>query len=649
MLLSGPITAQDDCVQLKTLLKVIDAHHISPKDLDSTAYEPILKLFLNQLDSRSLYFVQKDIDQILNEANEHGICGMLSKIIEKSSTRIDQLDNRLKNLVITDYEAFPEALHFSSNDSLVLATEDDSLSKRWLQYMHYRILNSYFDSTDSIHADINHFKQQFKSKFSELRDESIEHEYCRLEKLNKKRQNDENYIRNLFFQSIATYYDPHTQYLDNHSIAEIENSLSERKLSLGLSYNIENNGKLIISGIQPGGPAWFSDQIHESDEITQISTGQSTLANFGCRDLKDVYNMTESLEPLIIKLDIKRADGTLHSVELTTTEIDNLDNVISSYLLKGESKIGYLRLPSFYSNFDYYRPEGCAEDLSKELLFRMNDNIDGLIIDLRNNGGGSLAEAIALIGLFVDYGTVGIIENREDLASIKDMHRGTIYDGPLIIMVNSLSASASELLASALQDYNRAIVVGSRSFGKATAQGILPLSKEEQVKVTTGRYYRINGSTLQAKGVTPSIPLPDKLMGLSIGEKNYPHHLKPKTVVKKVFTKKLEALPLGELQKRSQFRVDSSRYFQEISRFTNFIEPIVNKHAYDVTFESSYHFHKNWRAAFRNTEKISKEPELPYDIETNLPDHDIQIKYLKSDYHLLEAYYILTDYLEINK
>lgn len=306
----------------------------------------------------------------------------------------------------------------------------------------------------------------------------------------------------------------------------------------------------------------------------------STETDLSCSRTFDVEQLLNDPAHNTILLTVAKRNGNTINVSLTKAMIQIDENTITSFILEGEQKIGYIYLPGFYTDYTHTYPLGCANDVAREIVKLKKENISGLILDLRNNGGGAIYEALGLFGIFVNEGPFAISYHKGDKPRLlKDMNRGTIFNGPLALMVNGESASASEMLAASLQDYNRAIIVGEKTFGKSTGQIILPLDssinstnanlyKNESelgfIKVTTGKYYRINGQTAQLKGVIPDIELPEIHTATSEREADYLHALSSDSVNKKVYFTPLPKLPITELNKKSHTRTGQQPNFTQI-------------------------------------------------------------------------------------
>ena len=241
-------------------------------------------------------------------------------------------------------------------------------------------------------------------------------------------------------------------------------------------------------------------------------------------------------------------------------------------------------MPGFYTEWENESGSSCANDVAKEIVKLKKENIDGLVLDVRFNGGGSVGEAMDMIGIFIEEGPVAGEKMREGkVIYLKDPNRGTIYDGPMVLMVNGQSASASEMLAASLQDYNRAVIVGSNTYGKATMQQMFMLdtftkkppkagNEKDMVKITTGKLYRLNGGSAQLNGVKPDVELPDAFDAIDYREKFSPLALPSEPVAKNNYYKPLSSLPVSELAKRSATRINADKEFEKIRKFIDIMK-----------------------------------------------------------------------------
>jgi carboxyl-terminal processing protease len=358
-----------------------------------------------------------------------------------------------------------------------------------------------------------------------------------------------------------------------------------------------------------------------------------------------------------VTLTIKGINGQIKTVSLTKGKIELNENTIKSFLLKGTKSIGYISLPGFYTQFEDHSNKGCANDIARELIKLKKEKIDGLILDLRFNGGGSLYEALSLAGIFIDAGPVALMqETGQPVVTLKDLNRGTIYDGPLVIMVNGFSASASELVSAVLQDLNRAIIVGKQTYGKATGQVIMPIDKNSPersgyLKVTNERIYRITGKSLQKKGVSPDIFMPDFLESITERERDFASALNADSVVKKSYYTPLPSLPIAELSVKSKTRIATAKSFASIQQAENIFSQSI-----PLQLKEFAQYNQALDTLMESLGKLTQQN--LYQVQQNrfdnsllsIDDHkrEINEEVLKEIQHSVfieEAYLILLDYL----
>ena len=398
-------------------------------------------------------------------------------------------------------------------------------------------------------------------------------------------QGIENIIGNIYCATLASCYDPHTEYFPPDVKTAFESLLGNKPSVFGFALGEDEDGKPEIGHLQPGSPAFLSGQINEGDKILSIKWENKEAIDVSDASMEEINQMLGALGGDKVTITVRKADGTtkqatLHKEKMETADED--ENRVKGFLLKGSKTVGYISLPDFYSDWaNESGVNGCANDVAKEIIKLKKENIDGLILDLRYNGGGSVREAVELVGIFIDAGPVAQFKMRDaKIATLKDVNRGTVYDGPLLVLVNGSSASASELVAGSLQDYNRAVIVGSPTYGKATGQVILPLdttvnlekdnSKKEAssyIKITTSKLFRVNGTTAQMKGVVPNIILPDPTDLQKEREANEKFALATSNVDANKYYTALAPISVSAAQLIAKKEMDSSAYFKEMIQY----------------------------------------------------------------------------------
>ncbi|RZJ30359.1 MAG: peptidase S41, partial [Flavobacterium sp.] len=382
-----------------------------------------------------------------------------------------------------------------------------------------------------------------------------------------------------FLDIFCTYFDPHSNYFALDAKANFMSALSTSNLSLGLELGMNEKDEIIVSEIIPAGPAAQSKQFDKDDVILKISDRDGREYIVSCTPTETIGDIIFSDANREIKITIRKKDGSQRDVALVKQVMKATENSVYSFIAEKKSRVGYIKIPSFYSDFDGESLQGVAQDVATEIAKLSKDGIDGLVLDLQDNGGGSMDEAVRLAGLFIDSGAVAVAVNNNGRQEIlKDYDRGIYYGGPIVILVNGESASASEFFAGAMQDYRRALIIGATTLGKASVQTILPVDRKQQefVKVTVQKFYRITGESGQIKGIVPDVHLPVIYDSIMPREKEFKNALKYdfiKTNVGRI-------RKYGDIKKnivsKSQSRVNASRRFNDINAINHQVNRIYS-------------------------------------------------------------------------
>jgi carboxyl-terminal processing protease len=479
-----------------------------------------------------------------------------------------------------------------------------------------------------------------------------------------------DHVKEAYLVAVARAYDPHTAYFSPAEKESFQSALSSENKSFGFLIE-EKEGKVIIHQLVPGGAAWRSGELHRNDQVLQFQIDGREPVDVSLFSADELSEMLESSSAQRLTIRIKKSDGNIKTLQLNKQKVDTEENIVKGFVLKGAKNMGYISLPDFYTSWDEESGSSCADDVAREIVKLKKEKIDGLILDVRYNGGGSMDEALQLIGIFINEGPLmGIKRKDAKLQFLKDPNRGTIYDGPLVVLINGQSASASEALASTLQDCQRAVIVGSTSFGKATMQQILPLdttagdrmvpSPLGYLKVTTGKLYRLTGNTAQLKGVQPDVLLPDAYDILDSREQSLPQALPADTVKRNEYYKPLPALPIATLAQLSEQRVKASAGFSTILQSMQQLSNQMRSPTQTVPLRADA-FEK-WRRQYdsameMNTGKGTSHAHFAvanhqYDmqrLQSNTYANEMNtlfIKRLQEDLYLEEAFRILTDLIQ---
>ncbi|MCK7553488.1 S41 family peptidase [Chitinophaga sedimenti] len=312
--------------------------------------------------------------------------------------------------------------------------------------------------------------------------------------------------------------DPHTDYMPPADKRYFQEMMAGKFYGIGAQL-LEEDGRIKITSIVTGSPSWKQGQLKAGDVITKVGQGDKEPVDITGYAVEDAVKLIRGGQGTEVKLTVKSTDGTIKQVSIIRDEIILDETFAKSAIINGEHKIGYIYLPDFYADFNDRDGASCAKDVAKEIKKLKAEGVEGIILDLRFNPGGSLPDVVEMAGLFVPDGPMVQVRSRGNRVQVQsDRDKSVQYEGPLAIMVNEYSASASEIMAAAMQDYKRAVIIGSNTFGKGTVQRLLELDgfmKSDALgslgglKLTVQKFYRINGGSTQLKGVEADIQLPD--------------------------------------------------------------------------------------------------------------------------------------------
>lgn len=570
------------------ITKMANKFHVQPRILDNEFSNNIYTSLLKKLDDDKIIFTQEDIklfeeyrfkidDEIAAQKT-----AFLQLLIATYTNRLRQSDTIADNIL-------KQPINFNSVEKYTVQEDTTyptniaalkvKLYKNFKYKIAYEIAYIISETKDVVRQKkiIDSTQIIFRKKIAEGFKRNIQKELQAAGGISQM-------ISREYCNTIATCYDPHSAYMTLTDRDNFEGELGKKKMIFGFNLDEDDEGKITIKNLAPGSAAFKSGMINKGDKMIAIQWDGSQpidVSNASGAEISEILASSNHSKATITFL---KADGTKRQVDLAkeqqTDETD--DNKVKSYLLKGDKTIGYISLPSFYEDWeDKHSINGCSNDVAKEILKLKKENIDGLIVDVRFNGGGSVMEAVDLAGIFIDAGPIAQIKLKEPKPfTLKDGNRGTIYDGPLTLLVNGFSASASELLAGTLQDYHRGLIVGSTTYGKATGQRILPLDTTINLndnidniktpaflKLTLSQVYRVSGATSQFKGVVPDIILPDATDAYNTKEKNEPFAIPSSNIEANKYYIPNNPLPLDLLQQKAIIYQQEEPYFSTITSF----------------------------------------------------------------------------------
>ncbi|HEY1193976.1 S41 family peptidase [Flavobacterium sp.] len=563
---------------LNKINALIQAEHFRPKPVDDSLSVFVFDNLINELDpSRNIFFKSEydelakkyryNIDDLILK-NDCNFLSDIKSVYVNGLVRTKKVLEKIQTLPI-DYTKKDTIRFYKKSFAFYLKKED--IEKVWVKKLRYQILDDIAETSDNLDS----LKANFKSIEMASKNKILTNEICRFSTLLETDTKQEEKFYNFF----CTYFDPHTAYFSDDSKTSFMASLSKEHLSLGMTVNLNDKNEIIIDEVDPNGPAYQTGQVKKGDQIISISNQKETL-QVSCASLESISTMILSEANKHITLTLKRNSGKSFDVYIEKQVMKDEDNSVFSFIIGKDSKIGYIKIPSFYADLDGNSRKGCADDVAREVIKLERDNIKGLVIDLIDNGGGSMEEAIKLAGMFVDYGPLSIVvDNHNEKSVISDPFKGVIYRGPIVVLINSNTASASEFFSSIMQDYNRALLLGSSTLGKATMQTILPLDEQNTdfLKITINKFYRITGKSHQYIGVKPDVVLPEFYEDIFQKESDFPTAMKNDSITPflkyKTYVKRNL---IDKIAKNSSARLSDNYFFDNIKKINLKIDQLVN-------------------------------------------------------------------------
>jgi carboxyl-terminal processing protease len=569
----------ETCEMLNKINALIQAEHFRPKPVDDSLSVFVFDNLINELDPSRNIFLKSEYDELakkyrynLDDLILKKDCNFLTDIKSVYLNGLVRTKKVLEKIQITpiDYAKKDTIRFYKKSFAFYLKKED--IEKVWNKKLRYQILDDIAETSDNLDS----LKANFKSIEMASKNKILTNEICRFSTLLETDTKQEEKFYNFF----CTYFDPHTAYFSDDSKTSFMASLSKEHLSLGMTVNLNEKNEIIIDELDPNGPAYQTGQVKKGDQIISVSNQKETL-QVSCASLESISTMILSEANKHITLTLKRNSGKSFDVYIEKQVMKDEDNSVFSFIIGKDSKIGYIKIPSFYADLDGNSRKGCADDVAREVIKLERDNIKGLVIDLIDNGGGSMEEAIKLAGMFVDYGPLSIVvDNHNEKSVISDPFKGVIYRGPIVVLINSNTASASEFFSSIMQDYNRALLLGSSTLGKATMQTILPLDEQKNtdfLKITINKFYRITGKSHQYIGVKPDVVLPEFYEDIFQKESDFPTAMKNDSITPflkyKTYVKRNL---IDKIAKNSSARLSDNYFFDNIKKINLKIDQLVN-------------------------------------------------------------------------
>lgn len=542
-----------DKLLLDLITYVLERGHYEPKDLNDNFSSNVFDDFVDILDPTKRYFIASDIRefekyrfQIDDEIKNTDIT-FFNIVYQRLMKRMDEAKGIYKEVLSEPFDyTIQETINIDYEDQ-EYASNKKQLKERWRKQLKYNTLGVFDNKVENKWVEANQSAKTGGDVVSKaLTFDEISGAVDRVTTEKEARENTENTLDEFFdfigdlerkdwfvqyINTIVDEFDPHTFYFAPDDKEKFDIGMSGKFEGIGARLQKKPEGARIMEIIS-GGPVWREQSLEVGDEILKVGQdGEEPIDIVGMR-LDDAIKLIKGQKGTIVDLTVRRVDGTVEEVSITRDVVMLEESYAKSATVKGnDHKYGLINLPKFYVDFEDYTERNAASDVAKEVDRLKEEGVEGIVLDLRDNGGGSLKTVVEMAGLFIKDGPIVQVRSSGQRKEVhEDKDERIQWDGPLVILVNELSASASEILAAAMQDYKRAVVIGSKqTFGKGTVQNVIPLdnivrSNEHgdlgAIKLTTQKFYRINGGSTQLEGVKSDIVVPDRYSYIDLGERD---------------------------------------------------------------------------------------------------------------------------------
>ena len=650
-----------DKLLMQLITYVLEEGHFSPKELNDEFSNQVFAAYLDQLDPFKRYFYAADIkefevykDQIDDQLKTYDLAFFnltherLLKRIEESQMIYKEVlakpfDYNIDEDINTEYkklayvksknemrDRWRTQLKFSTianYDDLISQQENTFSTKKKVQKMTYDedgLPNTEIDEDKVVKEPTASVELKEKKSLPELEAESRKTTLSSLNELYDyiNERNREDWFA-VYLNAIVAEFDPHTFYYAPEDKERFDVAMSGKFEGIGARLQ-KKMDVVTIMEIISGGPAWKQNKMEAGDQILKVQQedGEPAVSIVGMR-LEDAVKLIKGPKGTKVILTLKKVDGSIEDLTIAR-DIVELEEVYakSSTVTKDNKKFGVINLPGFYVSMDDYNKRNAATDVKLEIERLKKEGIEGLVLDLRNNGGGSLQTVIDMAGLFIKEGPIVQVKTTGGQKEVlRDKDKSIAWDGPLVILVNENSASASEILAAAMQDYKRALVIGSKqTFGKGTVQTVLDLNRMVRnntsgdmgaLKYTIQKYYRINGGSTQLEGVKSDVVVPDRYSYIALGEKNQDNPLAYDKIDATNYNVWENNTGFQKAIDNSNARISKNEQLKLIDENAKWIKRIRDKEEYSLKYDT-------YKAALKLNEDEAKQFEKLSDYKTNL-------------------------------
>ncbi len=606
-----------DRLLMEVVKYVVEKGHYKKISIDDNLSENLYHSFIKQLDNQKRFFLKSDIREfekykyLLDDQIKEYDLSFFNLVYQRSKIRIQEAKSYYEELVNNKF-------NFNLNENIDLdfekkeyARSKSEIKNRWRKQLKFSTLDI---ATLKLGDTLSIINDRIYNESIAIVKKNTEDYFEFITDLDR----DDWYSN--YLNAFLTQLDPHTFYFQPEDKERFDVNISGKFTGIGARLT-KTEGNIKVVEIIIGGPVWKDKLLDVGDIIIKVAQENEEPVDIVGMKVDDAIKLIKGPEKSIVSLTVKKLDGSIKEVQITRALVELEELYAKSTLIEEDDiRYGYISLPKFYVDFSNYKNRNSAEDVKNEIIKLKNNGIEGLILDLRNNGGGSLQSVVDMTGLFIEKGPivqVKSIGNRKQV--LYDRNSEIVWDGPLVVLINEMSASASEILAAALQDYERAVILGSKkTFGKGTVQNVIDLNKFISnsdfdlgaLKITTDKFYRINGESVQLEGVKSDVIVPDSYMHIFNGEKDEENPLAWDKIDPAMYNPWINEGSLDFISSNAQSRVNDNNYLKLISKRADWIEKQQKNKTIPLKFLTYQNYldeNKNKTKEFESLSKYSND------------------------------------------
>ncbi len=693
-----------DKLLIQLITYVLEQGHFNPKDINDDFSKNVFKGYLEQLDPFKRYFYESDIQEFkayedkLDDQIKAYDLSFFNLTYDRLLKRLEESKGIYKEVLSHPFD-FNVKEEFSTDyKNLKYVNSKKDMTNRWRQQLKFSTIANYDDlisQQEDSYTDKKHLNSVGDLEMDNVLDEPVEQPIKKVDKKEKSLEKksikeleedartatlkslDELYDFinerqrkdwfSVYINAIVEEFDPHTFYFAPEEKDRFDVAMSGNFEGIGARLQ-KKMDVITINEIISGGPAWRQNEMEVGDQILKVKQDNNEPAvNVVGMRLDDAVKLIKGPKGTNVILTMRKVNGTIEDLKIMRDVVELEETYAkSSLVIKDGKTFGVINLPKFYVDFEDYNKRNAASDLKLEIERLKEQGMEGLVLDLRNNGGGSLQTVVDMGGLFIKDGPIVQVKSAgEEKEVLVDKDKSIVWDGPLVILVNELSASASEILAAAMQDYKRAIIIGSKqTYGKGTVQNVLDLNRMVRnntngdmgaLKFTTQKFYRINGGSTQLEGVKSDVVVPDRYSYIDLGEKDQENPLPWDKIGAVPYTVFENYFDYDNTIQKSKDRMETNEQLQLIDQNAQWVKKIRDRESYPLNYDDYKAQMKLNEEEAKRFEKLSKYQtnltfsSLPYENKLMAADSILKEKRnrwhksLSQDVYIEEALNVLND------